>query len=75
MKRDMGVVGSRGREVASWKEREKMERRRRKERTNRQLKQYGTAIPLPRLGVSVKVSKVSWAVASKGMQSRTMRGF
>ena len=39
--------------------------------SNRQLKQYGTAIPLPHLEVSVKLSKVCSAVAQKGMQSCT----
>ena len=38
---------------------------------NRQPKRYGTAIPLPCLGVSVTVSKVSRAAAPKGTQSCT----
>ena len=41
--------------------RRELERR----RLNRQPKQYGTAIPLPCLGVSVKVSKVCGSVAPK----------
>ena len=43
--------------------------------SNRQLKQYGTAIPLPHLEVSVKLSKVCSAAAPKGMQSCTTHGF
>ena len=42
---------------------------------NRQPKRYGTAIPLPCLGVSVTVSKVSRAAAAKGTQSCTTHGF
>ena len=44
-------------------------------RYNRQLKRYGTAIPLPCLGVNITVSKVSRAAAPKGMQSCTTHGF
>ena len=42
---------------------------------NRQPKQYRSAIPLPCLGVSVMVSKVSRAAAPKGTQSCTTHGF
>ena len=42
---------------------------------NRQPKRYGSAIPLPCLGVSVMVSKVSRAAAPKGTQSCTTHGF
>ena len=48
-----------------------MEVKKKGSRENRQLKRYGTAIPLPCLGVSVTVSKVSRAVAPKGTQSCT----
>ena len=51
----------------------KYKKERKKEK--RQPKQYGTAIPLPCIGVSVMVSKVSRAAAPKGMQSCTTHGF
>ena len=48
-----------------------MEVKKKGSRENRQSKRYGTAIPLPCLGVSVTVSKVSRAAALKGTQSCT----
>ena len=48
-----------------------MEVKKKGSRENRQSKRYGTAIPLPCLGVSVTVSKVSRAAAPKGTQSCT----